>query len=57
MFIFWPFGIFIFTWYILWAIGMFCGHLVYFPLLACCTKKNLATLLDTSPKFKTNEQE
>jgi hypothetical protein len=37
-------------WYILWTFGLFCSHLVYFmviwyifPVLLCCTKKNLAT--------------
>jgi hypothetical protein len=45
-------------WYILWPFDLFYGHLVYFfatlyiygiffPVLVCCTKKNLATLLDT----------
>jgi hypothetical protein len=34
--------------YILWLFGIFCGHLVYlFPVLVCCTNKNLATLLTT----------
>jgi hypothetical protein len=28
-------------WYILWSFG------VYFSVLVCCTKKNLATLLTT----------
>jgi hypothetical protein len=39
-------------WYILWQFGIFCGILVYFvaiwyifPVLVCCTKKNLAVLL------------
>jgi hypothetical protein len=27
------------------AIGIFCGHSVFFPVLICCTKKNLATLI------------
>jgi hypothetical protein len=45
-------------WYILWSFGLFCGNFVYFvalwyilwsfgiyfPVLVCCTKKNLATL-------------
>jgi hypothetical protein len=32
---------------ILWPFGVFCGHLVlFFPVLVCCTKKNLATLVD-----------
>jgi hypothetical protein len=41
-------------WYILWTFGTFCGHLVrfvdiwyilwyFFPVLECCTVKNLAT--------------
>jgi hypothetical protein len=25
-------------------LGIFCVHLVFFPVLVCCTKKNLATL-------------
>jgi hypothetical protein len=34
---------------ILWPFGIFCGHLVYFsPVLVCCAKKNLATLLPSS---------
>jgi hypothetical protein len=33
--------------YILWPFGTFCSHLEYFfPVLVCCTEKNLATLLD-----------
>jgi hypothetical protein len=46
-------------WYILWPFGIFYGHLVYFmaiwyilwqlgiffPVLECCTLKNLATVL------------
>jgi hypothetical protein len=43
---------FVVIWDSLWSFGIFCGHLVYFvviwyifPLLVCCTKKNLATLL------------
>jgi hypothetical protein len=32
-------------WYVLWTFDMFCGNLVYlFPVLVCCTQKNLATL-------------
>jgi hypothetical protein len=34
-------------WYILWQSGIICGHLVFwyiFPMVACCTNKNLATL-------------
>jgi hypothetical protein len=41
----WPFGLFygyfvyfVAIWYILWLFDMF------FPVLVCCTKKNLATL-------------
>jgi hypothetical protein len=43
-FILWPFGICIveFLWYI------FVNPLVYFPVLVCCTKKNLATLVYTN---------
>jgi hypothetical protein len=29
---------------ILGQFGIFCGHLVFFPVLVSCTKKNLATL-------------
>jgi hypothetical protein len=39
------------NWYSLWSFGIFYGHLVFllpfwyiFPLLVCCTMKNLATL-------------
>jgi hypothetical protein len=31
-------------WYILWPFAIFVGHLVYFSVLVCCNKKNLATL-------------
>jgi hypothetical protein len=31
-------------WYILWYLGILCGHLVYFPVLVYCTTTNLATL-------------
>jgi hypothetical protein len=35
-------------WYILCPFGTFYGHLVHiFPVLVCCTKKNLATPLPT----------
>jgi hypothetical protein len=34
-------------WYILWPFGILQGYLVHFPVLVCCTKKNLATLLTT----------
>jgi hypothetical protein len=47
-------------WYILRPFGIFCGHLGYFmviwyifhPVLVCCTKKNLATLLTTTPALR-----
>jgi hypothetical protein len=33
-------------WYISWNFGTFYGYLVYFfPVLVCCPKKNLATLI------------
>jgi hypothetical protein len=45
------------VWSILQPFGIFCGHLVYFmviwyifPVLVCCAKKNLATLLLTIVK-------
>jgi hypothetical protein len=31
--------------YILWALWKICSHLVCFPALVYCTKKNLATQL------------
>jgi hypothetical protein len=31
-------------WYILGQFGIFCGYFGIFPVLVCCTKKNLATL-------------
>jgi hypothetical protein len=45
--ILWPFGIFFVIWYILWPFGKL------FPVLVCCTKKNLATLF-LSPLHKYN---
>jgi hypothetical protein len=35
--------------YILWPFGEFCGHfgIRIYSILACCTKKNLATLFHT----------
>jgi hypothetical protein len=55
-------------WYIMRPFGIFCGNLVYFvaiwyivwlfgifiPVLVCCTKKNLATLIkrDLAGKIK-----
>jgi hypothetical protein len=43
------------NWYILWSIGIFYGHLVYFmaifPVLVFCTKKNLATLDESCKKL------
>jgi hypothetical protein len=50
--------------YTLWPFGIFCGNLVYFmviwyifPVLVCCTKKNLATLVrcGTTKKEKTRK--
>jgi hypothetical protein len=35
------------VWFILWSFGTFYGYLVYFSVLVCCTKKNLATLLSS----------
>jgi hypothetical protein len=42
------------VWYTLQPFGIFCGHLLYlivipytFPVLVCCAKKNLATLVCT----------
>jgi hypothetical protein len=35
-------------WYILWPFGTFYGHLVFFPILVCCTRKTLATLVTSS---------
>jgi hypothetical protein len=37
-------GIFWAIWYVLWAFGIFCSHLLhdtFFPILVCCTNKNL----------------
>jgi hypothetical protein len=41
--------------YILWPFGIFCGDLVYFvmiwyifPVLVCCSKKNLASLVSST---------
>jgi hypothetical protein len=41
-------------WFILLPFGIFCGHLIHFmfilnifPILVCCTNKNLATLDET----------
>jgi hypothetical protein len=46
----WPFGIFcghleyfVVIWNILWPLGIFYGYLGF---LVCCTRKNLATLID-----------
>jgi hypothetical protein len=45
-------------WYILWPFGIFYGHLVYlwsfgifFPVLVCCSKKFLATLIHFQSSF------
>jgi hypothetical protein len=40
--------------YILWPFGIFCGYLPHFPVLACRTKKNLATLKWSRNKQKKN---
>jgi hypothetical protein len=47
----WHLVYFMVIWSILWSFGLLCGRLVYFvvvwnifPVLVCCTKKNLATL-------------
>jgi hypothetical protein len=57
-YILWPFGAFcghlgIFCGHLgifCGHLGIFCGHLVYFSILVCCTKKNLATLLEVDLK-------
>jgi hypothetical protein len=37
--------------FILWPFGIFYANLgMHFPVLVCCTKKNLATLYETSDK-------
>jgi hypothetical protein len=35
-------------WYILWSFVAFQGYWHIFPVLVCCTKKNLATLENRS---------
>jgi hypothetical protein len=41
-------NVFTVTWYILWQFGIFCDHFgIFFHVLVCCTKKNLATLAET----------
>jgi hypothetical protein len=58
-YIIWPFVLFYnhlvyFTaiWYILLPFGKYCGYLVYiFPVLVCCTKKNMATMCAISPRY------
>jgi membrane-associated protease RseP (regulator of RpoE activity) len=35
-------------WYILWPLGIFCGHLVYFSRFGMLPKKNRATLCKTT---------
>jgi hypothetical protein len=55
----WPFGMFyghgvflMAIWYICWPFGIF------FPVLVCCNKKNLATLLVTARrKMATSAQQ
>jgi hypothetical protein len=34
------------NWYTLWTFGIFCSTYfgIFFPVLVCCTMKNLATL-------------
>jgi hypothetical protein len=51
-------GIFLEIWPILRSFGIFCGDSVYgvvfyilFPVLVCCTYKNLATLMTVSYSF------
>jgi hypothetical protein len=34
-------------------LNIFWGHLVIFPLLVCCTKKNMATLVTSRCSFGT----
>jgi hypothetical protein len=48
------FGIFLEIWSILWPLGIFCGYVydIYFSVLVCCTKKNLATLSHTQAQQK-----
>jgi hypothetical protein len=41
-----PLVYFVTFWYILWLFG------VFFPFLVCCTKKNLATLVNTHQIFR-----
>jgi hypothetical protein len=50
---------FVVIWYILWPFALFYVHLVYFmviqyifPILVCCTMKNLATLGQTDTVLK-----
>jgi hypothetical protein len=45
-------------WPILWPVGIFYAPLFYFiviwyifPILVCCTKKNLATLIHSTVKY------
>jgi hypothetical protein len=49
---------------ILWPFGIFCGNLVFFPVLVFWTKKNLATLflflderLQRAGTYLTNREE
>jgi hypothetical protein len=59
-------------WYILWTVGQSYGHLIYFmtiwhslwqfgtcifAVLVCCTKKNLATLLQSWMQFNKQNSE
>jgi hypothetical protein len=34
-------------WHAFWTFGIFCGN--FFPVLVCCTKKNLATMFQMKP--------
>jgi hypothetical protein len=40
-------GVFLANWYTLWPFVIFYDYLVFFPVLVCLNKKNLATLFVT----------
>jgi hypothetical protein len=42
---FWKVLHFVAIWSILWPLGISYGYLVFFPVLVCSTKENLATLM------------
>jgi hypothetical protein len=42
-------------WYILWLFGILFCYLLYFPILVCSTKINLATLLSKLSAFQDNK--